>query len=62
MLDELRDYHFYSNNMLHPNETAILYIWKPFQQVWIYEKTFSIMKEVDSIQKELAHKPFNPTS
>ncbi len=62
MLDDLREYRFYNSDMIHPNETAINYIWEHFQQVWINENTSSIMKEVNSIQKGLAHKPFNPNS
>ena len=62
MLDDLRDYRFYNSDMIHPNETAIEYIWEQFKKVWIHEKSLSIMKEVDSIQKGLAHKPFNPDS
>lgn len=62
MLDDLRDYRFYNPDMIHPNETAIQYIWKHFLNVWIHEKSVSVMKEVDAIQKGLAHKPFNPKS
>ncbi len=62
MMDDLRDYRFYSNDMVHPNETAIHYIWEQFQKVWIDEKTTSIQKEVDTIQKGLAHRPFNENS
>ncbi len=62
MMDDLRDYRFYNSDMLHPNETAINYIWEQFQQVWIDNNTASIQKEIDTIQKGLAHKPFNPTS
>ena len=62
MLDDLRDYRFYNRDMLHPNETAINYIWEQFQHVWIAKKTISILKEVDTIQRGLAHKPFNPNS
>ncbi|MDD3722303.1 MAG: GSCFA domain-containing protein [Lutibacter sp.] len=62
MMDDLRDYRFYHIDMLHPNETAIDYIWEHFKHGWIQENTFSIMKEVDSIQKGLAHKPFNSDS
>ena len=39
MMDDLRDYRFYASDMLHPNETAINYIWEQFQQVWIDEKS-----------------------
>jgi len=62
MIDDLRDYRFYANDMIHPNETAINYIWEQFQHVWIDENSTSIMKEVDSIQRGLAHKPFNSNS
>ena len=62
MLDDLRDYRFYNSDMLHPNETAINYIWEQFKHVWIAKKTISILKEVDTIQRGLAHKPFNPNS
>ena len=62
MMDDLRDYRFYSNDMVHPNETAINYIWEQFKNVWINENVQSTMKEVDTIQKGLAHKPFNPNS
>jgi len=62
MMDELRDYRFYKEDMIHPNKTAINYIWKKFQQVWIAEETSIIMDGVDTIQKGLLHKPFNPNS
>ena len=62
MMDDLRDYRFYNIDMLHPNETAINYIWEQFQKVWIDENTLSIQKEVETIQRGLAHKPFNPNS
>lgn len=62
MMDDLRDYRFYANDMVHPNETAVNYIWEQFQHVWLSKETQPIMKEVDSIQKGLTHRPFNPTS
>ena len=62
MMDELRDYRFYNEDMLHPNTTAINYIWEKFQQVWISSEAFKTMDEVDDVQKGLQHKPFNPNS
>lgn len=62
MMDELRDYRFYADDMLHPNQTAIAYIWEQFVNSTISEESKSIMIEIDSIQKSLAHKPFNPNS
>ncbi|WP_196890215.1 GSCFA domain-containing protein [Aureivirga sp. CE67] len=62
MMDDLRDYRFYKDDFLHPNSLAIEYIWEKFQKTWIFSKIFSVMKEVDSVQKGLLHKPFNPDS
>lgn len=60
MMDELRDYRFYTEDMVHPNKTAIQYIWEKFVEVWISEKAIPIMGDVETIQKALAHKPFHP--
>ncbi|MFE3847965.1 GSCFA domain-containing protein [Flavobacterium sp. LB3P45] len=62
MMDELRDYRFYVEDMLHPSQVAIDYIWKRFKETVISETAFSTMEEVESIQKSLSHKPFNPAS
>ena len=62
MMDELRDYRFYTEDMLHPNATAVQYIWEKFQQVWISDKALETMIEVESIQKGMAHLPFNSKS
>jgi hypothetical protein len=62
MLDELRDYRFYAEDMIHPNTTAINYIWEKFQQVWISPLAKESMDDVDDIQKGLLHKAFSPNS
>ena len=62
MMDELRDYRFYAEDMLHPNSVAIDYIWERFAETYISETAHSLMKEVDAIQKALQHRPFNPDS
>jgi len=62
MMDELRDYRFYAEDMIHPNQVAVDYIWERFAETSISEESYSIMKEVETIQKGLAHRPFNPDS
>jgi hypothetical protein len=62
MMDELRDYRFYAEDMLHPSQTAIDYIWEQFATSTISEESQSLMIEIESVQKSLAHKPFNPNS
>ena len=62
MMDELRDYRFYGEDMLHPNQTAIDYIWIQFFQNYISESEFGLMNDICSIQKGLNHRPFNPNT
>ncbi len=62
MMDELRDYRFYKEDMLHPNQVAIDYIWHKFSENYIAENAVSTMKEIEEIQKSLRHKSFNPES
>lgn len=62
MMDELRDYRFYAEDMLHPNQTAIDYIWIKFFENYVAEKEFEVMQQVCDIQKAKHHRPFNPNS
>jgi len=62
MMDELRDYRFYAEDMLHPNQVAVDYSWERFRETYISENDFATMDTVESIQKSLAHRPFNPDS
>jgi len=62
MMDELRDYRFYTADMVHPNELAIDYIWEQFQTVWFNSSVKVTMKKVAIIQSGLTHRAFNPSS
>lgn len=62
VMDELRDYRFFSEDMLHPNQIAIDYIWERFAENYFCENAFKTFKEIDAIQKALNHKPFNPNT
>lgn len=62
MMDELRDYRFYADDMLHPSQVAIDYIWIRFFENYVNTDCFVTMQEVCNIQKGLAHRPFNPDS
>ncbi|TRW25196.1 GSCFA domain-containing protein [Flavobacterium zepuense] len=62
MMDELRDYRFYAQDMIHPNQTAIDYIWERFTDAWITREAQQTMKLADTIQKGLQHRSFNPDS
>jgi len=62
MLDELRDYRFYAPDMLHPNETAIGYIWKRFGETYFSTQTEEFIKKWGKIAKAMAHRPFHAES
>lgn len=62
MMDELRDYRFYAEDMIHPSQVAIDYIWKRFSETWISEEAISTLQEIENIQKGLNHRPFNEKS
>ena len=61
-MDELRDYRFYAEDMLHPSQTAIDYIWEQFFENYISESEFGLMNEICEIQRALKHRPFNPNT
>lgn len=62
MMDELRDYRFYKEDMIHPNQIAINYIWEKFYENWFSDEALDLKKQVLKIQRGLEHKPFNPNS
>ena len=62
VLDELRDYRFYDENMTHPNAVATNYIRQRFYECYMEEDTLQIMKTVENIVKASAHKPIHHTS
>jgi hypothetical protein len=62
MMDELRDYRFYADDMLHPSAKAVEYIWECFCRCYFSKETMEIIKEWENIKKALDHKPFDPDS
>jgi len=59
MLDELRDYRFYAQDMLHPGKPATDYIWEKFSNAFFSDECKLIMKEVEKISKARNHIPRN---
>ncbi|MFA6768790.1 MAG: GSCFA domain-containing protein [Parabacteroides sp.] len=62
MLDELRDYRFYADDMFHPSALAIEYIWQRFIEKMMTNDSQQIIREWSEIQKAINHKPFQPQS
>jgi hypothetical protein len=62
VMDELRDYRFYAEDMIHPNEQAVQYIWERFSETYFSEETMRTINAVSKLTSALQHRPFNPES
>ena len=62
IIDDLRDYRFYAEDMVHPNYLATNYVWEKFSESCIDEESRKFIKEIAPINAALAHKPFQPDS
>ena len=60
MMDDLRDYRFYDEDMTHPSGEAIDYIWEKFSDAYFNPSTISLMKKWQEVSAALHHRPFHP--
>lgn len=56
LIDELRDYRFYAEDMLHPSSLAVDYIWEKFSASFFDESTAGIWKDVSKLTRAMRHK------
>lgn len=56
VIDDLRDYRFYKDDLVHPNHLAIEYIFKQFQNVFFIEKTVILLVKIEKLLKALQHR------
>ena len=57
LMDDLRDYRFYKEDLIHPNKQAIQYIWEKFGKAYFSEETMNFVTENFKISKALEHRP-----
>lgn len=62
VIDDLRDYRFYAEDMVHPNYTATNYVWEKFICTTIDDASQLLMKDINQVNAAFNHKPFNPSS
>ncbi len=62
MMDDLRDYRYYTRDLIHPSEEAEDYIWEKFKHRYFAKETARITDDWDKVQRNLHHRPFNPNS
>ena len=59
MLDDLRDYRFYTSDMVHPSEVAVEYIWQAFQATYLDDHSALAVARCERIHKRLQHRPMS---
>ena len=62
LLDELRDYRFYADDLVHPSPLAVRYVWERFAEWCLSPEARRVMAEVEDVRKALAHRPLHPES
>lgn len=62
MMDDLRDYRFYTRDMIHPTSEALDYIWSYFQGAFFEPPTQALMAKIEKIRQGLSHRPRFPDS
>jgi hypothetical protein len=62
MMDELRDYRYYSADLIHPNQLAIDYIWERFSEVWISPEAQKLNATIGKLRAAMNHRSQFPGS
>lgn len=58
--DELRDYRFYREDMLHPTDQAVEYIWQRLQETYLSNSAKDFIEKWRPLKEAIRHRPFNP--
>lgn len=62
LTDDLRDYRFYTSDLVHPSEQAVEYIQEKFCETFVSPSEMEILKSGESVYRQLNHRPINPDS
>lgn len=60
MMDDLRDYRFYGDDLIHPSHAAIEYIWEKFSEAFFENDTLAINQKAEKIRRSMLHRPLFP--
>ena len=60
MMDELRDYRFYAEDMVHPSAVAVEYIWQRFVDTYMNKDTQSEMRVLNQLWRDNQHRMLHP--
>ena len=59
VIDDLRDYRFYTADMVHPSDVAIEYIWQTFQATYFDDRSTQAIARCERVSKRLKHRPIS---
>lgn len=62
VLDELRDYRFYAEDMLHPSQQAVQYVWQRMKSTWFTPDAQMYLHRWEKISRMMSHKSLHPGS
>ena len=62
LMDDLRDYRFYSDDLIHPSRQAEAYIWDKFRETYFSPETIDVLSRWDAVRPAMLHRPFHPDS
>lgn len=62
VIDDLRDYRFYGDDLVHPSDMAVEYIWEVFKKTFLDAEGILLLKQGEEITRRLSHRPLFPES
>ena len=62
LMDDLRDYRYYADDLAHPSKVAVDYVWERFCEAMLSPKAQELLPKIAQIVAAAEHRPFNPDS
>ena len=62
LIDDLRDYRYYADDLAHPSKMAVDYVWERFCEYALTDKAQRLLPQIEQIVSAAEHRPFNPES
>lgn len=62
LIDDLRDYRYYGEDMAHPSAQAVEYVWERFCEAMLSDSSMQRLSQIEQVVAASEHRPFNPDS
>lgn len=59
VMDELRDYRFFKDDLVHPTSFAINYVWEKLATSYFSKETITLIENIQKIKQAATHQPFD---